>query len=202
MNIKLYVEGGGDTADLKIRCREGFRKFLEKAGFQGRMPRIVACGGRRRAFESFRNALEQGDAALLLIDSEDLMTSQSPWRYLADRTGDGFAKPAHADDGHCHLMVVCMESWFLADVEALKRFYGAEFNENALPGNPRIEQIPKQDVYQALAAATARCGAKERYSKGRHSFLLLRDIDPRKVRTASPWADRFLSRLAEVVDPA
>ena len=26
----IYLEGGGDSNQLKIRCREGFRKLLEK----------------------------------------------------------------------------------------------------------------------------------------------------------------------------
>ncbi len=46
--VKLYVEGGGDTASLKTACREGFTTFITKSGVQNR-PRIVACGSRRNA---------------------------------------------------------------------------------------------------------------------------------------------------------
>lgn len=42
--MKIYVEGGGDSKELKTRCRRGFSNFFEKAGLKGRMPRVVACG--------------------------------------------------------------------------------------------------------------------------------------------------------------
>ena len=47
VTVRLYVEGGGDSKKLRVQCRRGFRKFVEKAGLKGRMPRIVACGGRQ-----------------------------------------------------------------------------------------------------------------------------------------------------------
>ena len=76
MSIKLYVEGGGDSKELKARCRRGFRKFIEKAGLEGRMPRIVACGGRQNAYDSFVAALDvegpMGPIPMLLVDAEDL----------------------------------------------------------------------------------------------------------------------------------
>ena len=66
--MKLYVEGGGDAAALKTACREGFAKFLGKAGLAGRMPRIVACGSRADAYDSFCTAIGNGEAAMLLVD--------------------------------------------------------------------------------------------------------------------------------------
>ncbi len=55
MSAHLYVEGGESKED-QIRCREGFRKLLEKAGFSGRMPRLSACGGRGSVFDDFKTA--------------------------------------------------------------------------------------------------------------------------------------------------
>jgi predicted ATPase len=46
VNVKLHLEGGGDSKELQIRCREAFSKLIAKAGFAGRMPRIKACGSR------------------------------------------------------------------------------------------------------------------------------------------------------------
>lgn len=54
--VKLYVEGGGDSKEQHVRCREGFRKLLEKAGLAGEMPRIVAGGGRGTTFDQFKMA--------------------------------------------------------------------------------------------------------------------------------------------------
>jgi hypothetical protein len=195
VSVKLYVEGGGDSDALRSRCREGFSSFLEKAGFKGRMPRIVACGGRRSSYDRFKTACESGDTALLLIDSEDHVSVASPWVHLANRTGDGFAKPQHATDDHCHLMVVCMESWFLADKGALARFFGQGFNANSLPKNTNIELVPKEDIYAGLQSATSNCKTKAPYGKGEHSFQILRLIAPDKINNASPWAKRFLEKL-------
>ncbi len=60
MSIKLYVEGGGDSKTLKTAYRKGFRIFIEKAGLEGRMPSIVACGRRESAYEDFAKRHEDG----------------------------------------------------------------------------------------------------------------------------------------------
>lgn len=202
--VKLYVEGGGETASLKTACREGFTTFLRNANINMR-PRIVACGSRRDAYESYCTALAQGEEAILLVDSEAPVTAihQSgspenwlPWQHLKIRPGDGWNKPQHSADTDCHLMVQCMESWFLADRGALKDFFGQDFRESALPAaaNP-IETVAKTAVLDGLKNATRDCKTKGRYGKGEHSFKLLALIDPIKVTTASPWAKRFVEML-------
>ena len=42
VGARIYLEGGGDSKDGKVRCREGFSKLLRKCGLSGRMPRLVA----------------------------------------------------------------------------------------------------------------------------------------------------------------
>ncbi|MFP4173845.1 MAG: DUF4276 family protein [Candidatus Hydrogenedentota bacterium] len=201
VTVKLYVEGGGDSEALHRRCREGFRGFLKKAGFTGRMPRIVACGGRQAAYDRFSTACSANETALLLIDSEEaISTGTSPWTHLANRPGDGFAKPANTTDDHCHLMVVCMESWFLADKDALSGFFDPGFNGNALPQHTNIEAVSKTDIYNGLQRATSNCKTKAPYGKGEHSFKILLHIAPDKVSAASPWARRFLETLQKVMD--
>ena len=78
MNVKAYVEGGGDTNALKTKCRQGFSEFFRKAGLAGRMPRIVASGSRRNAYEDFCTALKKAAAdqfIVLLVDSEDAVAT-------------------------------------------------------------------------------------------------------------------------------
>ena len=211
--VKLYVEGGGnDSQALKAECRRGFRDFLEKAGLAGHMPRIVACGGRHDAYESYRTAVNNGEAAVLLVDSEASVASmfQSgppdrwlPWTYLKQRQGDGWEKPEGATDLECHLMVQCMESWFLADRGTLAAFYGRCFKMNALPAvQNAVESVVKQSVYLALADATKGCVSKGQYGKGEHSFKILSLIDPQQVRVASPWADRFIEQIRAIMGAA
>lgn len=195
MSTKLYVEGGGDSKALRTACRKGFRKLLEKAGLGGRMPRIVACGGRKAAYDDFVTSLRTGDCVpMLLVDAEGPALAAKPWEHL--RARDQWTRPEGAADEQCHLMVQVMESWFLADREALATFYGQGFKRAALPKNPMIEQVPKQDVMRALANATGET-RKGSYSKGAHSFDVLAALDPRRVEDASPHAKRLLDALRE-----
>ena len=86
VGMKLYVEGGGDANLLKTACRKGFSEFLKKAGLAGKLPRIVACGSRRNAYDSFCTAVGRGERALLLVDSEEAVNSappHQPWQHLA-----------------------------------------------------------------------------------------------------------------------
>jgi hypothetical protein len=66
---RIYVEGGGETNDLKTRCREAITKLFTNAGFAGRLPRVIACGSRNEAYDDFTTAVAQrksGFVALLL----------------------------------------------------------------------------------------------------------------------------------------
>jgi hypothetical protein len=201
VGVTLYVEGGGDSKTLKTACRKGFSDFLSKAGVTNR-PRIVASGGRRQAFEDFCIALHKGDrVALLLVDSEDTVTSNTPWEHLAERGGDEWTKPDQATAAQCHLMVQCMETWLLADRDTLAEYFGQGFREAVLPHPSRsIESIGKAELYRALALATHGCKTKARYGKGEHSFELLGMIDPVRVTSASSWAQCFVTAVKAEMD--
>lgn len=205
----LYVEGGGTSNVLKTACRKGFRKFLEEAGLKGQMPRVVACGSRRNAYDSFCTAIANGESACLLVDSEAPISAQHqqgapvtwmPWEHLLKREGDNWSSPSNANADQCHLMVQCMEAWFLADRATLNRFFGHGFRDNALPaeGN-NIETLSKEQIYTALSSATRGCKTKSEYGKGEHSFKILAMIDPNKVVEASPWAKRFVEGIREIM---
>ena len=199
---RLFVEGGGDDNEaLKTECRRGFRKLLEKAGLVGRMPRIVACGGRKSAYDQFCTAMSGtavDDVAVLLVDAEDAKTETSPWEHVKQRQSDGWKKPDGATDDDLHLMIECMESWFLTDKESLAEFFGQGFREASLPANPKVEEVSKSDVYNGLRSASKNT-QKGAYGKGAHSFKLLALVDPAKVREAAPSADRFFKHLDNVL---
>ena len=192
MSFQVFVEGGGNKKALKAACREGFRKFIENAGLAGNMPVVVPCGARGDAYNDFRAAHAAGEAAILLVDAEGPVTAPDPWQHL-NSTPDNWVRPAVATDNQCHLMVQVMESWFLADVDALRSFYGQGFRPQDLPPNPDIERVPKADVLAGLAQATRNTKS---YKKGSDSFQILGNLDPAKVRTASAYADRFVRALS------
>ena len=203
MSVKIYVEGGGDGNALKRECRRGFSEFFRKAGLDGRMPRIVACGSRGDAFDDFCTAVRSAAAdqfVMLLVDSEEgVATSDGPWQHVSKR--DGWTRPVRARDESLCLMVQCMEAWFVADRDCLRAYYGQGFNVRNLPRRPEVEGIAKADLYAALDRATRNC-TKGRYRtrKGRHSFSILSKVNPDAVAAASPHARRMLQTVRKAVE--
>jgi len=178
-SIKIYLEGGGDQIGIKAKCRKGFREFFKKIVPKGNQPKITACGGRTRAFRSFCIATLQNpqNINILLVDSEGPV-NKNPWEHLKDR--DNWEKPAGVKDDSVHLMVQCMESWFLADKDVLGKYYGQGFLLNTLPKRMNIEEIPKSDIQQGFENAT-RNTQKGLYHKTQHAFEILALIDPSKL---------------------
>ncbi len=71
VSVMIFVEGGGDSKELRTRCREGFSKLIKNMGFAGHMPRIVACGGRGNTYEMFKTAFASvgiDEYPILLVD--------------------------------------------------------------------------------------------------------------------------------------
>jgi hypothetical protein len=175
--VRLYIEGGGDRTSQRA-LRQGFNAFL--ARLIGRdvagLIDVTMAGSRENAFRAWRLGREDHaeDVVVLLVDSEAEVTgaahehlqAQDGWEGLADR---------------CHLMVQVMETWLVADPEALEAFYKAGFRPRKLPGRDDLEQVPKQDVLNALKDATAG-STKGTYHKSDHAPRLLAAINPEKVR--------------------
>ncbi|MDE0421042.1 MAG: DUF4276 family protein [Gammaproteobacteria bacterium] len=193
---RVYVEGGGSRRELQAKCRRGFRTFLSKTVSPVQVPDIVSCGGRGTAYNRFCSAWRQAsdhELLILLVDSEGPVSEGfGAWTHLSNH--DNWAKPAGATDDNAHLMVQCMEAWFLADKNALAGYFGPGFATNALPPRPNIEQVPKTDIEAGLKDATRATG-KGRYNKGRDSYAILGELDPELVASASAHAQRLLRTL-------
>lgn len=200
--VKIYVEGGGDSKLLHIQCREGFRKLIEKAGFQGRMPGIVACGGREAAYDAFTTALiVHTDYPLLLVDSEDpvesadtIPDSPTAWTHLNAR--DGWERPAGANNDQAQMMVTCMETWLMADRHALRTTFGAHIQTSAMLPENDLESRSRHEIQDALERATKNCGKDKAYRKGRRSFQVLAALNPETLKVHLPHFERFLKTLA------
>lgn len=199
--IRIYVEGGGDGANTKALIKGGFNIFLKELRQIARSKQIgweiIICGSRNNAFRNFKNALKTHQDAfnVLLVDSE-APVNKTPWEHLKFR--DNWDSPG-VDDEHCHLMVQVMESWFVADIDALRQFYGQGFKENAIPGNLNVENINKLDLEVTLNKAT-KDKSKGKYHKIQHGAKLLEQVEAAKVRTIAPHCDRFFTTLAQKMD--
>jgi len=177
--IRIYFEGASEL-------REGMRSFLgEIKTADGRNPKLISGGGRERAIADFRKSFRSHPDALnlLLIDSEGPDTG---------RLFETICQPQQIPEtarGKIFWMVECMESWFLADIDAVSRYYREDLAE-ALHGNPNVEEIPKRDVMTKLKAAT-----NGRYHKTKDAPHLLKVIRPQKVRKAAPNCRRLFDRF-------
>lgn len=190
--MKLFVEGGGDRDDLKTACRQAFTSFLTAAGVSAR-PRLVACGGRRQALDRFNSAVQRGEESAVLIDREGPVGNEAAKSFI-ERT-ESWKFPGAVTTEQVHLMIQCMEAWFLADPDAMEEYFGNGFRRDRLPLASPLEQVTKERVFKGLADATLRA-KKGSYDKGAHSFALLALLDPARVRVSSPAAGRLIAFLS------
>ena len=194
MKVRIYVEGGGDAGSTKAACREGFRSFFQNLGSLEQNPTVVASGGRVKAFHNFCDALvrDTDEIVVLLVDAERPVR-EGVWAHLG-AVPDGWQKPHTATEEQAHLMVQSMEAWFIADKEALAKYYGRGFRVKSLPSRQDIEAIPKAYLVPALKRAS-KDTTKGEYHKTTHGYTLLAFIAPAKVRQRSPHAERFFRTL-------
>lgn len=178
--LRVYFEG--DKA-----LKPGFHRFLKEIVEAARSQRcrfqLVEANG--TPIQDFLDAQKTHTDAwnVLLLDWEDPNEAEIRKKQLGN-----------CDPESVFWMVQVMESWFLADVDALKAVFKG-LGEAAAKGNPNVEEIPKADALERLNRA-----ANGEYHKVKHGAKLLEVIDPAKVRKAAPSCDRmFRLVLAQLV---
>ncbi|HUT63429.1 MAG TPA: DUF4276 family protein, partial [Anaerolineae bacterium] len=87
-----------------------------------------------------------------------------------------------------------MESWFIADVKALKDFYRENFKEEKLLKETNVEKISKNKVEILLKTATRKT-IKGKYHKIFHGPEILKLLDSECVREKAPHCDRLFATL-------
>ena len=189
MSARIYIEGGGSSKEGKVRCREGFRKLFEKCGFAGRMPALVACGPRNDAYDDFKTAHSQafssGNFIGLLVDSEEPVADvEQTWQHVSQPTGDNWTRPNGADDEQLLFMTTSMETWMVADRNALTTHFGPRLNRSALPPLQNMEQRYRHAVLQALEIASRDCPWP--YTKAPKSFELLANSIRKSLNSIYP----------------
>lgn len=183
VEIRIYVEGGGDGKNTKATFRQGMSQFLQR--LTGKRVTCVVCGSRNAAHENFTYGLKSHPNAinLLLVDSENFVKVSSARQHLMNR--DKKWDLSEIDENDIHLMVQVMESWLIADIDTLADNYGQGFNRNAIPRNNNVEEISKANIESALKRATERT-KKGEYHKINHGPKLLAIIDVSIVRKKAP----------------
>ena len=198
--IRIYMEGGGDNNNTRSVLRQGMDAFLgelkARAGERSLGWRLACCGGRQKTYKTFINDVKRpkaGEIYILLVDSEDPVTAATPFEHLRNRPGDGWDF-AGVPENRVHLMVETMETWIVADPDALAKWYGPGFRENSLPRTRDLEKVRKADIAGALDRATGST-TKGRYHKILHANKLLARIDPTKVRARCRHCARLFDTL-------
>lgn len=179
--VAIYMEGGGDSTASKAAIRQGMGEFLHEIRDRVRERRLtwklVACGSRNWAHDAFTHAVRTQSQAfnILLVDSEGPMNG-TPREHLNARDGWHLG----GDEEAFHVMVQSMETWIVADGNALRQYYRQGFLENALPAAEDLETVAKTDVVRALVHAT-RGTQKGAYRKIDHASEILARVDPAQV---------------------
>lgn len=154
------------------------------------------CGSREQTFKAFRNWTRDfpDDLVFLLVDAEREVT-RAPREHLSMRDPWDLS---FATDDQCHLMVQVMESWFLADLPALERFYGQQFGSKQIPARQNVEEVPKAEVEAALKNSTSKT-QKGAYHKIKHGPAILESLDPERVRARAPHCERLFVTLEKAL---
>jgi len=199
VSASIYLEGGGESKELQIRCREGFRKLLENCAFVRRMPRLTACGSRTATFADFKTELAAKSKftyLAMLIDSEEpLENLDETWRHL--RCHDNWERPAGVSDDQVLFMTTCMETWIVADRSALADHFKNSLQHSALPALNELENRPRQEIQQKLIHATRNC--PNAYAKGKRSFEVLSKLSPQELEKHLPSFRRAMQILRKVL---
>ena len=199
--LAIYLEGGGDGKESRAKLRRGMGEFLRELRDLSRDKslrwKIVPCGGRNQAFKGFRNSVRQSGASvsILLVDAEGPVGA-GPRQHLVlrDRWDLGFAC-----ERELQLMIQSMETWIVADPDALAGYYGRDFAGNAIPGRGAdLEALDRGEIMRGLARATRRT-AKREYQKIRDGSLLLEKIDPATVQGRCPACSRLFETLKVLI---
>jgi hypothetical protein len=202
VNAYIYIEGGarGDGSKyLNTKCQEAFHKLLDRMGFKGRKPRLVACGSRSAVYDRFFIEHSQNVAGYVAmwIDSEEPMANtEAAWQHLRTvTTVPTWAQPEEAEENQVLFMTTCMEAWIVADHDVLSDHYGNELQESALPSLVGLEKRGRHDVQNTLEHATRNC--INAYEKGKRSFEVLGKLTPATLKQHLPSFVRICRILNE-----
>ncbi len=195
----VYIKGGAKgphSKNLTVRCQAAFHKLLDAMGFEGRKPKLVACGGRQNVYDRFCTAHRVGQDSFVAmwIDSEEAMRDvERAWQHLAEvKTVSVWERPTGAEDEQVLFMTTCMEGWILADKASLESHYKGQLDTRGWPAVGTLEKLPREEAYQKLKHATRDCKAP--YLKGELSYKTLEAIKPAALRKLSSFnrAERIL----------
>lgn len=190
MKVRLYVEGGpvGVHSDALRAFRAAFKKHLVRLDPRLKDMDVVARGSIHNTIKGYAEGFRQFSPecrVALLVDSDGPVAASSCAEHLKPKL-DAAGVPAEARAA-LFLMVQCMESWFIADVEALRKCFGSKFRGQSLPRHIEVEAVPVGNVLAALQEAI-KLTPSAKYHKVRHGTRVLESLNPDQVSARSRHA--------------
>ncbi|UFP94934.1 DUF4276 family protein [Gloeobacter morelensis] len=208
LEIKIFVEGGS-TGNMQ-ELRQGFDALLDSQKQAARKHRVLwrlaMRGSRQQTYEAFIHATAHhaNQIIVLLVDAEERITYQGNKAHVTHLEQRDKWKLSAVCPDRVHLMVQTMETWLVADIDALRRYYGQGFNSSALPQRQNLEEEPKQAIYAALTRATQQT-QKGEYAKIKHASQLLGKIRPDRIAARCPrfalltqWLDKTIAQASNL----
>lgn len=152
--IRIHVEGGGDGKETRASIRTGFGEFLRELRQLARSQnptvrwKIIACGSRNDAFDSFRHAVailsNAGVFVVLLVDAEGPVAREtSAWDHLSQRDEHWQRPDRDRNDARYQLMAQTMEAWFVADPQSWGSSTGKDSTQTRFPERQTWSRSPK-----------------------------------------------------------
>jgi hypothetical protein len=208
VTVTVLVEGAGESLALRSIAKKKLGELLKKLPL-ARQPRIEFQGTRRAAFDRLEIELSKPTkdrVFILLVDSEEPFTESSDpnekhhrWAHVRNRSEDHWERPDAATDEHLHFMATAMETWIIADKEAIRSRFPKDFRENAIKDIRDWEERSKEEVQDLLRSATGERSWKGCYKKGEISFELLGRVNPQTLRDNCRHANLFFSELEKLL---
>jgi len=177
--ISIYFEGDP-------LLTEGLREFLsielELARRHKVRVELVASGAKPERFSLAGQKLQPKETHFILKDSEEPIKEAAP--------------------KNTFYWIQVMESWFLADPNAIQKALGSCVDPSRIPKWTRVESVPKTDVFNKISSLTKPCGAGKHYDHHHPPKLasrILRHLDRDTVQRKSPECMRFLTTLHQTI---
>ena len=194
--IKIYIEGGGGI--LNSQLRKAFVSLMKRYGIRTDLFNVVASGSRTKIYKDF-SKIFQNSLSIVLLDSEKEIPynkKKCKWDFLCKN--ENWNKPKNATEDNLFFMAACMESWIVADEDALQEFYGRCFRSN-LPRAKDLSTVTKDDIMNALEKSTKECGKEKQYNKNnkKDSFKILEKVDVAKITKRNIYAKDFFEFLKQ-----
>jgi Domain of unknown function (DUF4276) len=204
--IRIYIEGDKKSKNSNISLREGFSTFFKDLREKAREKKIkfdvILGGSSAETFKDFLRGIKSHPNSFVafLIDSDDEVSEDdTPKSFLQNLQKSKNWEWENVEDEQCQLMVQIMESWFLADVETLKNYYGQGFNSKTIPKTQNVEKIAKNDVESSLDKAT-RDTKKGVYHKIKHGAELLTKVDVINIKQKAKHCQRIFQTVEKKID--